>query len=263
MVAMVEVSELTAFPSTGRFLAGRARHAVSDAEKRRLENLVERVEERSGGERIICRGEVSGASTILIDGFMIRTLETQGERHAVSFHVPGDFVDLHCFALKRLDHNIDCVGPVRIGVVPHDNLRAAMAEDANLGRLLWFSTLLDAAMHRQWIMKLEQLTVPRRIAHIFAEIWRRLRMVGLGDEHGFDTPLTQTVLSEMCGASPIHTNRAVGRLRQEEIADFRRGRIEIPSRDAMPISTRTISTAAGSWSSTDQASGRTRRRRKG
>ena len=50
----------------------------------------------------------------------------------------------------------------------------------HLARLFWFATLLDAAMHREWIMKLEQSTVPKRIAHVFAEIWRRFDMVGLG-----------------------------------------------------------------------------------
>ena len=147
--------------------------------------------------------------------------------------MPGDFVDLHCFALKRLDHNIDCVGPAKIALVPHERLTAAMADDPHLGRLLWFSTLLDAAVHRQWIMKLEQLTVPRRIAYIFAEIWRRLEMVGLGDETGFDTPLTQNNIAEMCGATAIHTNRAIGKLRAEGIADFRRGRVEIASRETL------------------------------
>ena len=111
---------------------------------------------------------------MLIDGFMLRTLDGDGKRHAVSFHVPGDFVDLHCFALKRLDHNIDTVGRVKVGYVPHSALREVMRDKPHLARLFWFSTLLDAAMHREWIMTLEQLTAPRRIAHIFAEIWRRL-----------------------------------------------------------------------------------------
>lgn len=230
---MVDQTEIERFPLTGRFLEGRARHALSESEKARIEGLVSETVDRDHGDRIIARGDVCNTSTMLVEGFMLRTLESDGKRHAVSFHVPGDFVDLHCFALKRLDHNIDCVGPAKIALVPHERLTAAMADDPHLGRLLWFSTLLDAAVHRQWIMKLEQLTVPRRIAYIFAEIWRRLEMVGLGDETGFDTPLTQNNIAEMCGATAIHTNRAIGKLRAEGIADFRRGRVEIASRETL------------------------------
>ena len=85
-------------------------------------------------------------------------------------------------------------------------------------------------MHRIWIMKLEQLTAPKRIGHIFAEIWRRLEMVGLGYPDGFDTPLRQTDIADMCGATPIHANRALGELRKQGVANFQRGEVRIPDR---------------------------------
>jgi len=226
-------AELQQYPKSGRFLLGRLRHDMSDAEKAELESLVSDVREVPDGTRIISRGAECAVSTILIDGFMLRTLDSDDKRYGVSFHVPGDFVDLHCFALKRLDHNIDCIGPTRIGQVSHSDIAALMLSKPHLARLFWFSTMLDAAMHREWIMKLEQLTAPRRIAHIFAEIWRRLEMVGLGYADGFETPLRQADIADMCGSTPIHTNRALGRLRDQGLADFQRGEVRIPDREAL------------------------------
>ena len=226
-------AETIRFPNTGRFLLQRLRSAMSDPEKADLEAMVERTEWIDKPTRLLSRGSECEQSTMLIEGFMLRTLDGDGKRYAVSFHVPGDFVDLHCFALKRLDHNIDTVGRVKVGYVPHAALREVMRDKPHLARIFWFSTLLDAAMHREWIMTLEQLTTPRRIAHIFAEIWRRLWMVGLHADDGFDTPLTQTDLSEMCGATAIHTNRAIRDLRQQGLADFDRGRVTIPDRAAL------------------------------
>lgn len=205
--------ECACFPSTGRFLFGRQRSAMSQQERADLEAMIERTEWIDRPTRLVGRGELCTHSTMLIDGFMLRTLDGEARRHAVSFHVPGDFVDLHAFALKRLDHNIDTVGRVKVGYVSHEALRRATEQQPHLARLFWFSTLLDAAMHREWIMTLERLTTPRRIAHILAEIWRRLAMVGLAASDGFDTPLTQADLAEMCGATPIHTNRALRELR--------------------------------------------------
>lgn len=225
--------EFEKYPKTGRFLAGRARSALSEGERDRMEALVTQTEVLEQGCRVIARGQTCDHSTMLIEGFMLRTLETENRRHAVSFHVPGDFVDLHCFALQRLDHNIDCVGQVKVGYVPHDAIVQVMRDDPQLSRLFWFATLLDAAMHREWIMKLEQLTAPRRIAHIFAEIWRRLEMVGLARSDGFDTPLTQIDLADMCGATAIHVNRAVAELRKTGIADFRRGSVVVTDRDRL------------------------------
>lgn len=230
---MSSLDEFAQYPKTGRFLAGRARSALSEAERDRMEALVADTEVLEHGHRVIARGQTSDHSTMLIEGFMLRTLVSDNRRHAVSFHVPGDFVDLHCFALQRLDHNIDCVGQVKVGYVPHDAIVQVMRDDPELARLFWFSTLLDAAMHREWIMKLEQLTAPRRIAHIFAEIWQRLEMVGLAQPDGFDTPLTQIDLADMCGATAIHVNRAIAELRKTGIADFRRGRVVVSDRDRL------------------------------
>lgn len=223
-------AESARYPLTGRFLLGRLRHAMSDEEKAALEAMIGRTEWIEKSTRLIARGTDTDHSTLLIDGFMLRTLDGEDHRHAVSFHVPGDFVDLHAYALTRLDHNIDTVGRVKIGYVPHAALDKTMRDMPHLARIFWFSTLLDAAMHREWIMTLEQLTAPRRIAHIFAEIWRRLEMVGLNRADGFDTSLTQSDLSEMCGATPIHTNRAIRELRQAGVAEFQRGRVTIADR---------------------------------
>ena len=222
-----------AHPLTGTFLEGRLRHDLSEREKDMLEGLVAEVIELEGDHRLIAAGDMPGHSTMLIDGFMLRTLENHNSRHAVSCHVPGDFVDLHCFALKKLDHNIDCVGRAKVGLVPHERLREIMDHEPHLAHVLWFSTLLDAAIHREWIMKLEQLQAPQRIAHIVCEIWHRLDMVGRARPDGFDTPLRQSDLGEMIGASAVHTNRALMELKQAGLMSFAHNRVQFGNRTAL------------------------------
>jgi len=68
------------------------------------------------------------------------------------------------------------------------------------------------------------------VAHIFAELWYRLDLVGLGRRDVLRTPLTQTNLADMCGTTAIHMNRALGILKREGIAEFRRGAVYIPDR---------------------------------
>jgi CRP-like cAMP-binding protein len=233
MLDVPKGDETEQYPLTGRFLAGRLRHDMSQEEKALLETLVDTTRTLTRPERILEKGKVYDQSAILIDGFVLRTLDGPHRRYGVSFHVPGDFVDLHCFALRRLDHNIDTIGTVTLGYVPHEKIAWVMEEHPHLARLFWFSTLLDAAMHREWVMKLEKLTTSRRLAHIFCEIWRRLEMVGLGDIAGFDTPLTQANLAELSGASAIHVNRALGELKELGLAEMLRGRVNAPDRGAL------------------------------
>jgi CRP-like cAMP-binding protein len=225
--------ELQLYPRTGRFLMGRMRSALAESEKQLVEDLIETEHELPGGERIARRGAECSSSTILIEGFAIRVLKRRGSAHIVSLQVPGDFIDLHGFALKRLDHDIYTLGPAKIGRVSHTRLREVIGKQPHLARLLWFSTLLDAAIHREWILKLEDLNAAQRVAHVFCETCRRLAMVGLGEGEGFSLPLTQAQLASMCGITAVHMSRALRSLRDATGATFRHGKLLRPDPAAL------------------------------
>jgi len=229
-VSMAGIDETEKYPLTGRFLMGRLRHAMTAEEKDIVESLVEETERIRTPTAVIERGQLCNKSTILIEGYLLRTIMEGGQRYVVGMHVPGDFADLHCFALKRLDHNVVTIGETLVGYVSHRRLEEVVAKYPHLTRLLWFSTLLDAAIHRQWILKMEQLAAPRRVAHVFAELWHRLDLVGLGRRDGLRTPLIQADLADMCGTTAIHMNRALGLLRKEGIGEFRRGALYVKDR---------------------------------
>lgn len=221
------------FPNTRRFLQGRSREALDNRERAILEGLVERVERFTGPHVILNRGDVVEQSTILIEGFVARVIIEDGKRHIVALHAPGDFVDLHAFALKRLDHDLVSIGSVQIGYAPHSRIEEVLRTEPNLARMLWYSTLLDAAMHREWIMKLEHLSADGRLAHLVAELWKRLEFVDLSGESGFPLPLTQQELADACGTTSVHMNRVVRKLRETGVVDISRGQVTVLDRDAL------------------------------
>lgn len=227
--------ETDTYPLTGRFLLGRLRHAMTAAEKDIVESLIERTERYKTQTTLLRRGQLADHSTLLLEGYLMRTIMENDQRYVVELHVPGDFADLHVFALKRLDHNLVTLGETMVGYVSHARLQQVLEDHPHLGRLLWFSTLLDAAINRQWILKLEQLPAVRRVAHVFAELWHRLDMVGLGRRDGLRTPLIQADLADMCGTTAIHMNRALGQLKKEGIAEFRRGTVYVPDRNRLEL----------------------------
>ena len=206
---------------------------MGEREKELLEASVTEVSEYDRPHRILARGELANVSTMLVEGYIVRTIYERDRRYIVGVHVPGDFVDLHAFALKRLDHDVLTIGRAKVASVPHERLRKIHEDEPHLSRLLWFATLLDAAIQRQWTLKLEQFKASRRIAHRLAELWRRLEMVGLARSNGFRSPLTQTDLADMCGTTPIHMNRALSELKREDIVEFRRGLVIARDREAL------------------------------
>ena len=213
---------------THLFLKGRLRHLLSAGECARLESAVARTVTVPERTRVIARGERIDVSTYLIRGVMLRSNDDlDGGRQLLNIQIAGDFVDLHGFPMKRLDHDVGTLTECEIAVVPHDALRAIMAEEPHLARLLWFSTLLDAAMHREWIFRLGRLGADGRLAHFFCELNVRLEMVGLAENGRFELPLTQPDLAEACGLTGVHVNRVLRDLRERNLMTFRSGQVEI------------------------------------
>ncbi|NYF33653.1 CRP-like cAMP-binding protein [Sphingopyxis sp. JAI108] len=179
--------------------------------------------------RIIARaGDWLAQSTLLVEGIMSRYLDDRnGLRQLVAIHLPGDFVDLHAYPLKRLDHDVGTMTQVSIAIVPHVALDAITEEMPALTRKLWFATLLDAAIHRAWLFRLGRLDAVGRVAHFFCETDVRLQSAGLSDGRQFNLGLTQADVAEICGLTTVHVNRVVRHLREEGLCTFRNGKVEI------------------------------------
>ena len=129
-----------------------SRDYLSDEERQVLIGSVALTRDIAPHRDLAREGDEPGESNILLEGFAYRyRLLADGRRQISLFHVPGDFIDLHGFLLKRLDHAIAAAGPRRVGVVPHECLTRITENFPHLTRLLWLSTVVDGAIHREWL----------------------------------------------------------------------------------------------------------------
>jgi CRP-like cAMP-binding protein len=212
----------------------RARGDVSDEEEAVLRGLVSEIRSVPAKTTIIHAGDVLAVSTLLLEGLMCRYKDlSNGQRQITEMHVAGDFVDLHSFTLKRLDHNIMALTACRIAIVPHERLTRLTEEHPHLTRMYWFSTNLDAAIHREWELSLGRRSALSRTAQFFCELHVRLGLVGLADRTGYPLGITQIDLAECLGMTSIHINRTLKELREQDVVEFRRGRVAIGDLDAL------------------------------
>ncbi len=206
----------------------RLRDDISAEEEAVLRDTIGEVVDYPAGQTIIRHGEMLTFSTLLLDGLLARYKDLSGgQRQITHIHVPGDFADLHGFTLKYLDHSVLTLTPCRIAKAPHDRLTRVTEQYPHLTRVLWFSTNLDAAIHREWEVSLGRRDAIERTAHLFCELSVRLGIVGMTKDRGFAFPLTQAELAECLGLTSVHVNRVVRQLRERKLADFRHGRVAI------------------------------------
>lgn len=204
----------------------RARHRVSAEEEAAIRALARSVRDVGAQETFVEAGRHLDVSILIIEGIVGRYREMRnGQRQITELHVPGDFADLHSFTLKRLDHNLVALTPGRIMAVPHAQIEQLMLTLPRLARLYWFSTNLDAAIHREWVTSMGCRDALARLAHLFCELHIRLRMVGLADEDRYTLNLTQSDLGNCVGLTSIHVNRTLRKLRELDLIAFRNGTV--------------------------------------
>lgn len=188
-----------------------------------------------GGVRQFARGQVmvharepTRVCMVLVDGLVHRykTL-SDGRRQSLELSIPGDFVDLHSFTMKRIDHDIAALSDCRVAIFPHERLEAISTRLPHLSRVLWLNTMIDAAIHRELIVSLGVRSAIQRAAQLFCEMATRYEAVGLGGSAGYMLALTQQDLSEILGLSLVHANRTLRDLRQRGLATFRSQRLTI------------------------------------
>ncbi len=197
-------------------------------ERALLENAISEVRAVEPRQVMIRAGERVTVSTYLLEGILSRFIDDhRGMRQLVAVQVPGEFVDLHAYPMQELDHSVGSLTPATVAIVPHDALKAILDPRPELTRKLWFSTLIDAAMHRAWLFRVGRLDAVGRVAHFLCEINERLAAVGLSDGHRFVLALTQSDIAEICGLTTVHTNRAIRQLREAGLCQIRSPLVEI------------------------------------
>ena len=189
-------------------LTAEEREAVLNATSREMDFQV--------GQDIVKEGARPKACSLVVSGLAARyKVLAGGGRQFTALHVPGDFVDLQSLLLKRMDHAVVALAPTRVARVAHATLRQVTDDFPHLARLLWLTTLVDGAIHREWILSMGRRQAPARLAHLLCELFLRQQAVGKVDGMSFSLPLTQAQMGDVLGVSSVHMNRTLQELRRD------------------------------------------------
>jgi CRP-like cAMP-binding protein len=204
---------------------------ISSEEERVIRDSVAEVRRVSADQMVISAGEELTCSLLLLDGWMSRVKDLAGgERQVTELQIAGDFVDLHGFTLKRLDHDLIALTDCRLAAIPHERIREITEEHPRLARIYWLFTNIDAAIQRELALSLGQRSAISRMAHLFCELYARLDVVGRTSGDGYEFPLTQRELSECLGLTVVHANRTLQELRRRGLIELENRRLTIRDR---------------------------------
>ena len=191
--------------------------ALPDEERTMLDTAIRHSRLVSADQDIIRENETTGDVHLIVEGFACRyKLLKNGNRQIVAFLLPGDFCDLHVFILGAMDHNIATVSPATVADIPRARILEMITRPA-LARALWWATLVDEAILREWLLNNGQREAEERIAHLICELHLRLKTVGLADGGRFALPITQAEIGDALGLTSVHVNRTLQLLRAQNL----------------------------------------------
>lgn len=173
---------------------------------------------------IIREGDRPGPVLIVLDGWACRyKILPRGTRQITAFLMPGDACDLHVGMLAEMDHSIQTITATQVATITRDDMNAIMQGHPNIALAMYIAQLVDEGTLRAWIVSMGRRSSLERVAHLMCELYLRAMAIGLSLEQVHALPLSQLVLADALGMTPVHINRVFKELRQSGAMSLRRG----------------------------------------
>ncbi|MBB4366197.1 CRP-like cAMP-binding protein [Bradyrhizobium sp. CIR48] len=191
--------------------------------------------QRAGtGEDLISEGDPVDSVRVVLSGWLCRykTLE-DGRRQIVNFIFPGESCDAHAFLLRVMDHSIATMTPVVFTEIKRPRFESLVGGNPTLSEAFLCETLVNNAIQREWAINLGRRVALERGAHLFCEIFERLRPVGIVEGNSCVMPITQMDLADATGLSVVHLNRTLQELRASGLIVLRERALTIPDFNAL------------------------------
>jgi CRP-like cAMP-binding protein len=170
------------------------------------------------GKDVIVAGNCPQFLYINHDGWLSRyKILHNGCRQIVNFVLPGEIFGLHACAFKNSLYSVATLTQAALTAIPIESVVKAAERNAELSRALFCSAVREAAMLGEHLIDTARRSAYGRVSHFLLELFVRLERVGATDDISFRMPLTQEIIGDALGLSPVHVNRTLRALRDDKL----------------------------------------------
>lgn len=192
---------------------------LGDTHQQALLSLPHRVEVVEKQRVFVREGDIVSHCWLILSGYCVRFKYVgTGSRQIVSIHMKGDLVDLQNALLGVADHSLQTLTACKMAKLPIEPIRQLSDVEPAIKDALWFDTLVDASIHREWVANVGRRDGPTRVAHILCEFALKLEAIGL-EQMDYELPMTQDQLADATGLTAVHVNRVLQALAKDGLIE--------------------------------------------
>lgn len=175
---------------------------------------------------MIREGDRPGPVFVILEGWACRyKILPSGTRQIMAFLLPGDCCDLHVGILAEMDHNLQALTRCKVALIQGDTMEALLEDHPAVARAMYKSQLIDEGILRAWIVSMGRRSSVERVAHLMCELYLRSLSIDSSAEVAF--PVSQIVVADALGMTPVHVNRILKELRVAGAMTLKRGQLSI------------------------------------
>jgi CRP-like cAMP-binding protein len=198
---------------------------LSDAESRRTAQY-----QLAARSHLYQEGSAASMAYTVFSGWLLLYRNhSDGSRQGLRIALPGDFVGYAPMTEASYSHGALAVTDVTVCGFRQADLHAMIDHHSDLARQITSIQAHYLSICETNILGLGRKSAEQRIAHSVVDLYHRLKRRDqlLDESLEMPFPLTQEMLGELTGLTPVHTNRVLRKLRSDGVMVSERQRIEI------------------------------------
>lgn len=203
--------------------------SLQEVDKCLLEDISYKSRKFAPKKYVPCGGEDLVSFPVLLSGWAARyQVVRNGGRQITQLLLPGDSLFFGTHFSEAVNDEIVTLSACDIVNVYYSEIeRAIRASPAICNAMLSYGCM-ENAIFASWVVNLGRRDAYERMAHLICELHHRLTFDQADEaEDDFLFPLTQEDFADVLGLTPVHINRKLQQMRQNNLISLRSKRMKI------------------------------------
>lgn len=173
------------------------------------------------GMPILMEGSNAPQLFTALSGLGIRDKKMQnGNRQVINFVFPGDFIGLQAGILGEMGHSVEARTHMRLCVFNRSEFWNFFKANPNRAFDITWLAAIEEHFLGETLTTVGQRTALEALAWALVKIYQRGEALGMVTNNTMDLPYTQSDMADALGLSLVHTNKTLGKLKDQQLASW-------------------------------------------
>lgn len=186
------------------------------------------------GTPILMQGSNAPQLFSALSGMGIRERHLKnGARQVINFVFPGDFIGLQAGLLGEMGHSVEARTNMRLCVFNRSELWSFFKSHPERAFDITWLAAMEENFLGESLSTVGQRTALQSIAWAIVKIFQRGEALDLVKHNTMELPFTQRDVADAMGLSLVHTNKTLAKLKQQQLASWSDGKLQVNSLEAI------------------------------